>query len=223
MTVIIAGQPVSQLPETVAEIYQLFPFLETEALKLVQKLPHIIDKPEGVLYVTQKEYAVLKSDDKNFSIIGSDDATTCHIVVLVNREESSVCVAHLDSTKDLDEELTRMVLDIIGQQNVESDFHLELSIMGGYCDEMNQSEMLTMDLLQFYNHLPVKFHLKSLCVSSINTRTSNGINWPIIYGVAVDLQSDFIISPAKLNLNVRGPSLSLRSSRFLSSDCSLHR
>ncbi|XP_032799012.2 protein N-terminal asparagine amidohydrolase [Daphnia magna] len=223
MTITIASQSLSQLPETVAEIYQQFPSLETEALKLVQTPLCIIDKPEGVLYVTQKEYAVLKNDDENLSMIGTDDATTCHIVVLVNRKESSVCVAHIDSTDDLDEELTRMVLDVMGQQHAESDFYLELSIMGGYRDEMHKSEMLTLDLLQFYNDLPVNFQLKSLCVNSVNTRTSNGINWPIIYGVAVDLQSDFIISPAKFNLNVRGPCLSLRSSRFLSSQCSLQR
>jgi hypothetical protein len=58
MTIIVGSQPISQLPETVAEIYKSFPFLETEALKLVQAPLHIIDKPEGVLYITQKEYVV---------------------------------------------------------------------------------------------------------------------------------------------------------------------
>ena len=76
MTIIIGNQPVSQLPDTVAEIYKSYPFLEAEALKLVQTPLHVIDKPEGVLYVTQKEYAVLNSGDENFSIVGTDDATT---------------------------------------------------------------------------------------------------------------------------------------------------
>ena len=223
MTIIIGNQPVSQLPDTVAEIYKSYPFLEAEALKLVQTPLHVIDKPEGVLYVTQKEYAVLNSGDENFSIVGTDDATTCHIVVLVNREESSTCVAHIDSTDDLEEELARMVFDVLGQQNMNSDFHLELNIMGGYCDEMHKSEVLTLDLLHFYNQLPVKFQLKSLCVGSVNTRSSNGINWPIMYGVAVNVQSDFVFCPAKFNLSVRGPSLSLRSSRFLSRQCLIDR
>jgi protein N-terminal asparagine amidohydrolase len=223
MPVLIGSEPISQLPETVEEIYKSFPFLEAEALKLVQSPLRVIDKPEGVLYITQKEYAVLHSSDENFSIVGTDDATTCHIVVLVNREESSVCVAHIDSTDDLEDELARMVFDVLGQQNMKNDFPLELSIMGGYCDEMRKSEVLTLDLLHFYNQLPVKFQLKSLCVGSVNTRSSNGINWPIMYGAAVNIHSDFVISPAKFYLSVRGPSLSLRSSRFLSRECLIDR
>jgi len=223
MTIIIGSQPISKLPETVEEIYKSFPFLEEEALKLVQAPLSVIDKPEGVLYITQKEYAVLNSSDEHFSVVGTDDATTCHIVVLVNREESSTCVAHIDSTDDLEDELARMVFEVLGQQNMTNDFHLELSIMGGYYDEMHKSEVLTLDLLHFYNQLPVKFQLKSLCVGSVNTRSSNGINWPIMYGAAVNIQSDFVISPAKFLLSVRGPSLSLRSSRFLSRECLIDR
>ncbi|EFX77324.1 hypothetical protein DAPPUDRAFT_305857 [Daphnia pulex] len=204
MPVLIGSEPISQLPETVEEIYKSFPFLEAEALKLVQSPLRVIDKPEGVLYITQKEYAVLHSSDENFSIVGTDDATTCHIVVLVNREESSVCVAHIDSTDDLEDELARMVFDVLGQQNMKNDFPLELSIMGGYCDEMRKSEVLTLDLLHFYNQLPVKFQLKSLCVGSVNTRSSNGINWPIMYGAAVNIHSDFVISPAKVYHSTEG-------------------
>lgn len=222
MTVIVGGHPISQVPNTVTEIYRRFPSLQTEATKLVLKPLLTFDQPEGVMYVTQKEYAVLKSDDQNFTVLGTDDATTCHIVVMVNREESTVCLAHVDSTDDL-KELTSMVLDIIGHQDVHGDFHLELSILGGYLDEMHKSEILTLDLLQFYNQLPVKFLLKQFCVNTLNTRSSEGVNWPIIYGATVDLRTDFTISPAKFSLNVRGPCKTLRSSRFLSSQCVLHR
>lgn len=222
MTILIENRPVSLLPDSVAEIYSRFPHLEAEAKKLVLKPLNVIDKPERVLYVTQKEYAVLKSDDPNISIMGTDDATTCHIVIMINRNESSACLAHVDSCDNLDR-LTRMVLDILGHQNEGSDSHLELSILGGYRDEQHKSELLTVDLLQFYHQLPVKFQLQSLCVGAVNTRCADGINWPIIYGATVDLHSDFAICPAKFSLDVRGPCLSLRSSRFLSNRCSLHR
>ena len=119
--------------------------------------------------------------------------------------------------------MPQLVILLYSSTEKNSDFHLELNIMGGYCDEMHKSEDLTLDLLHFYNQLPVKFQLKSLCVGSVNTRSSNGINWPIMYGVAVNVQSDFVFCPAKFNLSVRGPSLSLRSSRFLSRQCLIDR
>lgn len=38
--------------------------------------------PVGLLYVNQREMAVVASHDKNVTIIGSDDATTCIIVIV---------------------------------------------------------------------------------------------------------------------------------------------
>lgn len=222
MTITIGSQLVSQLPDDLAEIYRRFPSLEAEATKLALKPVLVVDKPEKVLYVTQKEYAVVRSDDQNISVVGTDDATTCHIVVLINREESTACLAHIDSTDDFDN-LSKMVLDSIGHQDINSDFHLELLILGGYQDEQNKSEILTLELLEFYQQLPVKFKLKTFCVGSVNTKPVSGTNWPIIYGATLNLQSDFAISPAKFSLNVRGPCLPLRSSRFLSKQCSLSR
>lgn len=222
MTIIIDSQPVSQIPDTVSEIYRRFPVLESDAAKLLLKPLHFVDKPEGVLYVTQKEYAVLSDNDENISIMGTDDATTCHIVVIINRQQSTACLAHIDSTDDVDE-LYRMVLNILGNEEKKSDSCLELSILGGYNDEMHKSEVLTLDLLQFYNQLPVKFKLVSFCVGSVNTRTNYGINWPILYGATINLRSEFAITPAKFSLSVRGPCLSLRSSRFLCSESLLHR
>ena len=50
------------------------------------------------VYVHQHEFAVLAKDDPNgFHLIGSDNATTCHILVLVN--EVAVTLAHLDGTQ----------------------------------------------------------------------------------------------------------------------------
>ena len=222
MTIIVGVQPVSQIPNSVEEIYRRFPVLESDAAKLLLKPLHFVDKPEGVLYVTQKEYAVLRSDDENISIMGTDDATTCHIIVIINRKESTACLAHIDSTDDVDE-LYKMVSTILGSQEMHSDSCLELSILGGYNDEMHKSEILTLDLLQYYNQLPVKFQLVTFCVGSINTRTNYGINWPILYGATVNLCSDFAITPAKFCLNVRGPCFPLRSSRFLCTKSFLQR
>lgn len=220
MTIIVDSHPVTELPDTVTEFYQRYPFLEAEATSFLLKSVRVFDKPEGVLYVTQKEYAVVKSDDKNVSVLGTDDATTCHIAVLVNRADSSVCLAHIDSADDLDD-LSRMVSDVLGSHSTtkSNTSQLELSILGGYCDERDTSEMLTLELLHFCSQSSVNFHLKSFCVGYVNMKQCGGINWPIIYGACVDIHSDFTISPAKFKSNVRGPCLSLRSSRFLSRQC----
>lgn len=40
---------------------------------------------ERLLYVGQREYAIVKSTDEYVDFIGSTDATTCHIVLLVDK------------------------------------------------------------------------------------------------------------------------------------------
>ncbi len=41
--------------------------------------------PVKCLYVGQREYATLQHSDPFIDIVGSDDATTCHIVLLVDQ------------------------------------------------------------------------------------------------------------------------------------------
>jgi protein N-terminal asparagine amidohydrolase len=41
--------------------------------------------PVKCLYVGQREYATVQHNDPFIDIIGSDDATTCHIVLLVDQ------------------------------------------------------------------------------------------------------------------------------------------
>jgi len=41
--------------------------------------------PVKCLYVGQREYATVQNIDPFIDIIGSDDATTCHIVLLVDQ------------------------------------------------------------------------------------------------------------------------------------------
>ena len=40
--------------------------------------------PIKCLYVDQREYATVKFEDEKIYIIGSDNATTCHIVLIVD-------------------------------------------------------------------------------------------------------------------------------------------
>lgn len=225
MTITINGKPLKTIPHSIDSMYNEFSWLKAEANKLVMQPLKKFDNPQTrVLYVTQKEYVIVKKDDAHISWVGSDDATTCHVVVLVNQEESSLCLAHLDTAKN-SEELTRMVAASVGASDISTNFHLDLHIVGGYSDEENQSEKLTVDLLRFFLQLPVDFRLQQLCVGSVNSRSSQqfgGINFPILYGLAVDIPN-FTIHPAKFSVQVREPCLPMRACRLFCHESSLYR
>ena len=243
MTIIIEGQTLSRLPASVDDLFVQFPSLKNDATKLVSRPAQRIDSStEKILYVTQKEYAIVTANDERISILGSDEgqfiswemfdtlfklfysnptATTCHILILENPAESVLCLAHVDSADNL-QSLTNMVIDVLGNSNISTTV-LELSFYGGYVDERMQSENLTLDLLAFYHQLRVQIRLKAACVGPANTVFRDGINWPIIYGIAVDIRSEFSIIPATFDLHVRGPCLPLRSARLFCNKETLYR
>lgn len=217
MTIIIESEPISQLPDSVSEILEQFPALERDAVHFTRRPTKLIENPEQVLYVTQKEYAVVESSDTKIKLLGSDDATTCHIAVIINREASTICLAHLDSAGDR-EGLDQMIEECLAKTSAVNEVNLELSLFGGYFDEKGKSEALTLKLFDFFHESPVKFHLKTFCVGIVNTQIRKGTNWPLVYGVAVDICSSFTIHPAKFSPEARGPYLHLRAARFLSDE-----
>jgi len=221
MTITIESEPICGFPKTVCNIYEKFPSLKKDAVKFVAKPLRRVQDPVSVLYVNQKEYATVFKGDTNVNIFGSDDATTCHILVLVNQSEGILCIGHIDSVNDK-ESLSSMVIDVLGSGESNSS-GVDLYIIGGYEDEKNRSTTLTVELLRFFHQLPVHIELKMMCVGTVNTHHREGINWPILYGVAATFQTDFEISPASFGLNVRGPHLALRSARLFCDKEHLYR
>jgi protein N-terminal asparagine amidohydrolase len=55
---------------------------ETSSKFLANKIEE--QAPLKCLYVGQREYATVQSNDPLIDIVGSDDATTCHIVLIVD-------------------------------------------------------------------------------------------------------------------------------------------
>lgn len=221
MTITIEGEPISRCPKTVRKIFEKFPSVKKDAAKFVTKPLQTVQDPVSVLYINQKEYATLHKGDSNIKVFGSDDATTCHILFLVNQNEGILSVSHIDSANDK-ESLSSMVIDVLGSSQTNSS-SLDLYIIGGYDDEKNMSTTLTLKLLEFFHKLLVHFELKMMCVGTINTHHREGINWPIVYGVAASFQTEFEISPASFSLNVRGPHIALRSARLFCDKEHLYR
>lgn len=215
MTVLINGEILSAVPSTVKEMFYKYSSLVAEASKFVHKPQLRVNSSIHTLYVTQKEYAVISQSESQFSAVGSDDATTCHIVIIHNKMHKLFSLAHIDSARNV-EALTRVLADTIGSSEVDDNITLDLYVIGGYMDERCTSEMLTLKLLQFYHEIPLKIKLCLFCVGELNTQVKNGVNWPIIYGTSVSFNEEcFSVHPATFSISTRGPSLPLRSSRFL--------
>ena len=71
-----------------------------------------------------------------------------------------------------------------------------------------------------------RFRLSALCVGRANTATRDGVNWPVVCGLAVRLRppaSTCGVAPAAFDLEARGPCLALRSARLFSGKESLYR
>ena len=94
-----------------------------------------------VIYVGQREVAIL-DPNQSFGLksLGSEDATTCHIIVMRNPQSGKCALAHLDHVpaKGLEHIANRLDCDPI-------EFH----IFGGYQDEKDVSEELSMELLSY--------------------------------------------------------------------------
>uniref|UniRef100_T1JGU3 Uncharacterized protein n=1 Tax=Strigamia maritima TaxID=126957 RepID=T1JGU3_STRMM len=79
------GQPLTNFPLSTKELFEYFPDLKQNASWFCSRAPKVVG-PVGLLYVTQREFAVAFPHDKCISVIGSDDATTCLIVTFRHSE-----------------------------------------------------------------------------------------------------------------------------------------
>ncbi len=80
MTIIVEGVALAALPDSVEGLMERFPTLWHEAVKLSGRPARRVETGQaGVLYVTQKEYAVVDRADERIELVGSDDGTTRHL------------------------------------------------------------------------------------------------------------------------------------------------
>lgn len=96
--------------------------------------------PPGLVYVGQREVAFL-NPTSTLNVLGSEDATTCHIVVMRNPDSGLTCLAHLDQVR-------AKGLDLVVEK-LQSPNGVEIHVFGGYEDENDTSEDLSLDLLQY--------------------------------------------------------------------------
>lgn len=128
--------------------------------------------PIGLLYVNQREMAVVASHDKNVTIIGSDDATTCIIVIvrhlgnyyfslpmlnvtnfnrlhqwyifIIASGSGTTALAHLDGN-GIDEACLSMITRVQDLSMGYPEGRIELQLIGGYREPNGYADEL------FYN------------------------------------------------------------------------
>ncbi|XP_057315800.1 protein N-terminal asparagine amidohydrolase-like [Hydractinia symbiolongicarpus] len=176
-----------------------------------------LTKDDRTLYVCQREYATISKhhNKQNFKFIASDDATTCHIIVLKESSSKSVSFAHFDGGNT--KEGLYGMLDELRKISDCPSLVVELFIFGGFIDKKKYSEKIFSDLLSVCINVQDTIHLNLACVYSLNNTLVDGQSCPIIYGIAVNIETSELLVASS---TYRGPDVVLREVRLMYSDIS---
>lgn len=94
---------------------------------------------------------------------------------------------------DMKEVISEMVKQIQDLSSEVSDDRIELQLIGGYHDKEYSSNHIFSNAMRIFQSHKKKIDLQLACVGDFNTVFRDGIPWPIIYGVGVDLKTGFIL------------------------------
>ncbi|XP_069036520.1 protein N-terminal asparagine amidohydrolase-like isoform X6 [Lepisosteus oculatus] len=179
--------------ETIKEFWAKYgEDLQPEAEKFKQK-PEVIEQPDYLLYVSQREYATIDLCKGPVTRIGSDEATTCHIIVLHCPGTGKVSLAHIDGSKV--GVGVKFMVEEMKKQCKDFSHSLDLYMAGGFIDERGISHDNTMKLLQ------------------MNDVVREGNHWPVVSGVGVKMDGNsFHIYRATFPEKV--PDITLRGARL---------
>lgn len=208
MPLALNGIIIENVPADTRTLFELYPHLKEVAVSLIAQVPKVVG-PVGLLYVHQREFAVTGLHDKHISILGTDDATTCQIVVLRHTGSGAVALAHFDGS-GLQQGVANIVRRVEDLSLSAPDGRLELHIIGGFLDRRNYSEQLAIQLLYAFHKQPVNIHLITACLCELNNSLRGNINWPVIYGIGINVKSGEIF-PA--TFPDKGPDQPLRCAR----------
>ncbi|XP_053392624.1 protein N-terminal asparagine amidohydrolase-like isoform X3 [Mercenaria mercenaria] len=153
--------------------------------------------------------AVISPEDECIQVLGTDDATTCHIAILRHTASLVTGMAHFDGS-GLQLAVQNLIDTVLRETGGKQWGRLELTLVGGFKDSRGMSEELSFKLFDAFNRSPTDVHLVTACITDLNTRIEKGIPYPVIYGLAVIVQTGEIF-PAKFQ--DRGPEQPLRSAR----------
>ena len=203
-----------------SEIFKSFPKLKEASMLYIKdamKNKRKLDCSDRVLYVMQREYASISREVNklNFRYVATDDATTCHIVIFIEKTTNTISLGHFDGA-DTTNGIKNMIYelsDISGDSKGTSKLSFDMFVFGGFIDERRYSEELFIGILFACRDLTVTIELKLACTYSINSELIHKLYYPKIYGVAVAVETCEIVLG---NCIDQGPDLVLREARIFS-------
>ena len=178
-----------------------------------------LEKRDRVLYVFQREFATINPKQKNssFNWISSDDATTCHIVVIIEEYTRSISLGHFDGC-DMSNGLKMMMSSLVEivklSETKDSDVSEDYSmyIFGGFNDSEKHSEKLFRKIIKYAMQSKYRICLKLAPAWLLNSELRGDKNVPIIFGVAVNITTAEIVIAENRS---PGPDIALREARIL--------
>ena len=164
MVLIVGGVTLDECPLSLHALFQSHPGLKESSVSLCSVKSQVVG-PAGLLYVTQREYAVTHPHDNKVSILGTDDVTTNTVLVIkqpgqfytLQHDNSLVynCLSYVaangatllsnvDRMKqdDLETMLQKVSPSSYGYEN-----RLKVHIIGAFTDNKNVSETVVLSLL----------------------------------------------------------------------------
>ena len=202
----IEGQKLTRVPTSTPVFVKAHPHFQNSASELCKSDVERVVSP-GLLYVMQREYAVVSPRDQHISVLGSEDATTCHFVVIRHSGSGVTSLGHFDGCQT-----RRAIKDMISEIKQASvggpEGKMEVHLVGGFSDSRTLSWQLSKEVLQSLISQSEHLHLQTACITDQNNTIKDGINFPVIYGLAVDVKSGRIY-PA--SFPDQGPDTSLRA------------
>lgn len=204
---------------------KLFDAKFTSASMLLEKFPSLKHSAESVLqqevkqyktlpntvYVYQREIAVTHPDDDVVDVLGSDEATTCHILILRHTGSGVTALSHFDGCQTHEglASMIQTIQEMVADRPVEG--RIEAHVFGGFKDPRNISSELTCEIVAAFQLQSTDIHLRTLCCSEVNNVVKDGQDWPVLYGVAINVKSGAIF-PAEFE--DKGAEPDLRSARI---------
>lgn len=202
----IEGQKLARVPDSIPEFVKAHSHFQNSASELCKRDVEIVPAA-GLLYVMQREYAVVSPDDDRIGVLGSEDATTCHFVVIRHAGSGVTSLGHYDGCQTR-QGIKDMIRHIKRTSVGAPEGRLDVHLVGGFSDSRTLSWQLSKDVLLALMAQSEDLYLQTVCVTELNNTVKGGINFPVIYGLAVDVKNGRIY-PARFP--DQRPDISLRA------------
>lgn len=210
MVLIIEGITVDKQPASISDLENAFPILTTRS-KALRDQPPILQPPSKLLYVLQREFAVVSPADDKIDILGSEDATTCHLLILRHTGSGVTALSHFDGC-GMDEGLESMISKMRRvSRGAPEGGRIEAHVIGGFIDDRDESVNLFQNLFAIFRRTQHDIHVITACVCDANDVVKNDrVHFPVLYGVGVNCKTGAVF-PA--TFPDKGPDAALRSAR----------